>query len=88
MPDELSYDGFVCYRHQEPDNTWVRQTLVPALDAAGPRGSGDHRHVRLASPITGRLVPRSAFRRSFNRPTALGTPRGRVRVNRPRNRGW
>jgi LCP family protein required for cell wall assembly len=29
------YDVFVSYRQQDPDCTWVRSVLVPALDAAG-----------------------------------------------------
>ncbi len=62
MPDEPAYDAFVSYRHQEPDKAWVRQTLVPALDAAGLRVCVDHRDFRLGYPIVeemGRAVEQS-----------------------------
>ncbi len=52
MPDDaIAYDAFVSYRHQEPDKTWVRRTLVPALDAAGLRVCVDHRDFALGAPI-------------------------------------
>ncbi len=52
MPDDaFAYDAFVSYRHQEPDRTWVRKTLVPALDAAGLRVCVDHRDFALGAPI-------------------------------------
>ena len=52
MPDDpFLYDAFVSYRHQEPDKTWVRKTLVPALDAAGLRVCVDHRDFALGAPI-------------------------------------
>ena len=57
-----TYDAFVSYRHQEPDKTWVRQTLVPSLDAAGLRVCVDHRDFRLGYPIVeemGRAVEQS-----------------------------
>ena len=41
-PDRNSFDVFLSYRQQDPDRTWVRQTLVPALDAAGLRVCIDH----------------------------------------------
>ncbi len=34
---EMSYDVFVSYRWIEPDQTWVREQLVPALRSAGLR---------------------------------------------------
>jgi hypothetical protein len=36
-PDDFRYDAFVSYRDEEPDRGWVRNQLVPALDAAGLR---------------------------------------------------
>ena len=51
VTDAFAYDAFVSYRHQEPDKTWVRRTLVPALDAAGLRVCVDHRDFRLGFPI-------------------------------------
>ncbi|HSS20140.1 MAG TPA: caspase family protein [Pyrinomonadaceae bacterium] len=35
--DGFAYDLFISYRHQEPDKTWVRKTLVPRLKAEGLR---------------------------------------------------
>jgi hypothetical protein len=38
LPDDgFVYDVFVSYRHREPDKSWVRKTLVPALRADGLR---------------------------------------------------
>jgi hypothetical protein len=45
------YDAFVSYRHQEPDKTWVRQSFVPALEAAGLRVCVDHRDFQLGAPL-------------------------------------
>ena len=33
----FEYDVFISYRWAEPDQTWVRQSLAPALQAAGLR---------------------------------------------------
>jgi TIR domain len=49
--DGFAYDAFVSYRQQEPDKTWVRKTLVPALDAAGLRVFIDYRDFVLGEPI-------------------------------------
>ena len=49
--DPFDYDAFVSYRHQEPDKAWVRQTFVPALEAAGLRVCVDHRDFRLGAPL-------------------------------------
>jgi len=49
--DPFAYDAFVSYRHQEPDKAWVRQTFVPALEAAGLRVCVDHRDFRLGAPL-------------------------------------
>jgi hypothetical protein len=45
------YDTFISYRQQEPDKTWVRQTLVPALETAGLRVFVDHRDFQLGAPL-------------------------------------
>ena len=50
-PEPFVYDAFVCYRHREPDKTWVRTTFVPALEAAGLRVCVDHRDFRLGAPL-------------------------------------
>ena len=47
----FAYDAFVSYRHQEPDKSWVRRTLVPRLDAAGLRICLDQRDFRLGAPL-------------------------------------
>jgi hypothetical protein len=47
----FAYDAFVSYRQQEPDRSWVRQTLVPALEGAGLRVCVDHRCFRLGAPF-------------------------------------
>lgn len=46
-----SYDFFVSYRHREPDKSWVRKTLVPALEAKGLRALIDYRDFRLGAPL-------------------------------------
>ena len=45
------YDFFVSYRHREPDKSWVRKTLVPALEAQGLRALIDYRDFRLGAPL-------------------------------------
>jgi hypothetical protein len=45
------YDFFVSYRHREPDKSWVRKTLVPALEAKGLRALIDYRDFRLGAPL-------------------------------------
>jgi len=34
MNKTTTYDFFVSYRHREPDKSWVRKILVPALEAS------------------------------------------------------
>lgn len=41
------YDVFLNYRNQEPDQAWVRKTLLPALEAQGLRVCIDCRDFRL-----------------------------------------
>ncbi|HEV8489950.1 MAG TPA: TIR domain-containing protein [Candidatus Limnocylindrales bacterium] len=49
--DALPYDVFLSYRGQEPDRSWVRKVLRPALEAAGLRAFIDHRDFRLGEPV-------------------------------------
>lgn len=56
------YDVFVSYRQQAPDGPWVRQVLVPALDAAGLGVCVDYRSFRLGVPLV--LQMASAVERS------------------------
>ncbi len=68
------YDAFVSYRHQEPDKSWVRRTLVPHLDAAGLRVCLDHRDFRLGVPIVtemARAVEQSRYTIAVLSPTYL-----------------
>jgi hypothetical protein len=48
---DLPHDVFVSYRHQEPDRTWTRQTLVPRLRAEGFEVCIDHESFRLGEPL-------------------------------------
>ncbi len=58
------YDFFVSYRHHEPDKSWVRKTLVPALESKGLKGLVDYRDFRLGAPLVtemARAVEESRF---------------------------
>lgn len=58
------YDFFISYRHKEPDKSWVRKTLVPALEAKGLRALIDYRDFRLGAPLItemARAVEESRF---------------------------
>jgi hypothetical protein len=58
------YDFFISYRHKEPDKSWVRKTLVPALEAKGLRALIDYRDFRLGAPLVlemARAVEESRF---------------------------
>ncbi|MCB9133863.1 MAG: toll/interleukin-1 receptor domain-containing protein [Anaerolineales bacterium] len=58
------YDFFVSYRHKEPDKSWVRKTLVPALEAKGLRALIDYRDFQLGAqliPEMARAVEESRF---------------------------
>jgi hypothetical protein len=46
-----SYDVFISYRQQEPDKTWVRNVLVPRLEAEGLHICIDYRNFRLGAPL-------------------------------------
>lgn len=47
----LPYDLFLSYRHQEPDRSWVRKTLVPRLELEGLKACIDYRDFRLGEPV-------------------------------------
>ena len=49
--DDYLYDVFISYRQQEPDKTWVRQTLQRRLEAEGLRVCIDYRDFRLGAPL-------------------------------------
>ncbi|HNB52831.1 MAG TPA: toll/interleukin-1 receptor domain-containing protein [Anaerolineales bacterium] len=64
MSSTTPYDFFVSYRHKDPDKTWVRKTLVPALEAKGLRALIDYRDFRLGAPLVtemARAVEESRF---------------------------
>ena len=48
---DFTYDLFISYRHQEPDKSWVRKVLLPALEAEGLRACIDYRDFRLGAPL-------------------------------------
>jgi hypothetical protein len=61
---EFGYDVFVSYRRQEPDRTWVRETLVPRLRAEGLRVCIDDESFRAGEPLVleiARAVERSRY---------------------------
>jgi len=45
------YDVFISYRQCEPDKSWVRKTLYPALENAGLKVFIDFKHFRIAAPV-------------------------------------
>jgi len=47
----VRYDAFISYRHGEPDRSWVRQVLGPALEARALHICIDYRCFRVAAPI-------------------------------------
>ena len=49
--DEYTYDVFISYRQQEPDKSWVRKTLVPALETAKLKVCIDYRDFHLGAPV-------------------------------------
>jgi hypothetical protein len=49
--DQFAYDLFLSYHSQEPDRSWVRKVLRPALEAANLRVCIDHRDFRLGEPL-------------------------------------
>jgi TIR domain len=50
-PPDVAYDVFISYRHQEPDQSWVRETLVPRLRDHGLTVCIDHESFRLGEPL-------------------------------------
>jgi len=64
MTTQCPYDFFVSYRHHEPDKSWVRKILVPALEAKGLRAFIDYRDFQLGAPLVtemARAVEESRF---------------------------
>ncbi|GAB4581274.1 MAG: hypothetical protein Fur0022_40210 [Anaerolineales bacterium] len=64
MPETTLYDFFISYRHRDPDKTWVRKKLVPALETQGLRALIDYRDFRLGAPLVtemARAVEESRF---------------------------
>lgn len=49
--DEFVYDAFISYRQKEPDRSWVRNTLLPRLEAEGLRVCIDYRDFRLGASL-------------------------------------
>jgi hypothetical protein len=47
----FAFDVFISYRQHEPEMSWVRKALVPALEAAGVKPMIDVRHFRLGAPL-------------------------------------
>jgi hypothetical protein len=58
------YDVFISYRHRDPDQTWVRERLVPRFREEGVRVCLDIDCFRLGTPIVlemGRAVESSNY---------------------------
>jgi hypothetical protein len=54
IPDtfpSFEFDAFISYRHQQPDQAWVRDKLVPALEAEDLKICVDFRNFRLGRSI-------------------------------------
>lgn len=51
MRKDFQSDVFLSYRQQEPDKTWVRKVLYPALRDSGLRVLIDFRDFRLGMPV-------------------------------------
>jgi hypothetical protein len=52
---KIKYDVFISYRHQEPDLSWVRETLVPRLESEGLRVCVDHQDFGLGEFIVNEM---------------------------------
>jgi hypothetical protein len=50
-PKSYSYDVFISYRHKLPSMNWVRDILVPRLEADGFSTIIDFRDFRLGAPL-------------------------------------
>ncbi|HSM72682.1 MAG TPA: toll/interleukin-1 receptor domain-containing protein [Anaerolineales bacterium] len=51
MTNQYPYDFFVSYRHREPDKSWVRKTLVPAIEQVGLQLFIDYRDFQLGASL-------------------------------------
>ena len=56
MTQNYPYDFFVSYRHREPDKSWVRKVLVPALEEKGLRALIDYRDFQLGAPLVAEMA--------------------------------
>lgn len=71
---EFDYDAFISYRHQEPIRTWVRNVLIPRLEAGGLRVCVDYRDFRLGEmlvPAMERAVEKSRYTLAILSPAYL-----------------
>jgi hypothetical protein len=48
---DFEYDVFISYRQRDPEKTWVRDLLVPALRARELRMCVDYENFRLGTPL-------------------------------------
>jgi hypothetical protein len=55
MP-RFKYDAFISYRHQDPDQSWVKKILVPRLDTEGFKVLVDYRDFRPGSALITEMV--------------------------------
>ena len=55
MP-RFKYDAFISYRHKDPDQSWVKNILIPRLDAEGLKVLVDYRGFRPGSTILTEMV--------------------------------
>ncbi|HAC62027.1 MAG TPA: hypothetical protein DCF68_00465 [Cyanothece sp. UBA12306] len=72
--DEFRYDVFISYRHQLPDKTWVRKTLLPWLEERGFRVCIDYKDFRLGQHLIKemeRAVEQSRYTLSILSPAYL-----------------
>jgi hypothetical protein len=70
----FAYDVFVSYRHQEPNQAWVRRTLVPRLRAEGFKVCIDYESFRLGAPLVlemARAVEQSRYTLAVLSPSYL-----------------
>lgn len=55
MNPDVEHDVFVSYRQREPDQTWVRTRLVPALVRDGLHVYVDYLSFRLGAPLVSEM---------------------------------
>jgi TIR domain/Caspase domain len=72
--DGFRYDLFISYRHQEPDRSWVRKTLLPRLEAEGVRVCIDYKDFRPGALLLlemGRAIEQSRYTLAILSPAYL-----------------